>query len=116
MSFSQKKLFYSPPFLSPRSEKSLQELGILPKINGLYKFDKSPPQADAVFISHGHLDHTAYLSFIKRDIPVYCGETTKTILQTLGRCGVQILEFSVKDITFQAFSNRQQNPRRLLRS
>ena len=57
MSFSQKKLFYSPPFLSPRSEKSLQELGILPKIEGLYKFDDSPPQADAVFISHGHLDH-----------------------------------------------------------
>jgi hypothetical protein len=38
MSFSQ-KMFYSQPFLSPRGEKSLQELGILPKIEGLYKFD-----------------------------------------------------------------------------
>ncbi len=103
MSFSQKKLFYSPPFLSPRSERSLQELGILPKIEGLYKFDKSEPQADAVFISHGHLDHTAYLSFIKREIPVYCGETTRTILQTLGEVRRADLEFGVKDICFQPF-------------
>jgi len=34
MSFAMKKQFYSPPFLSPRSEKSLQELGILPQITG----------------------------------------------------------------------------------
>jgi hypothetical protein len=32
MSFASKKKFYSPPFLSPKSEKSLQELGILPKL------------------------------------------------------------------------------------
>ncbi len=103
MSFSMKKQFYSPPFLSPKSEKSLQELGILPKIEGLYKFDKTPPQADAVFISHGHLDHTAYLSFIKREIPVYCGETTQTILQSLSEVRRADLEFSVADIKFKTF-------------
>jgi ribonuclease J len=103
MSFAMKKQFYSPPFLSPKSEQSLQELGILPKIEGLYKFDKSPAQADAVFISHGHLDHTAYLSFIKREIPVYCGETTRTILQTLGEVRRADIEFSVADINFRPF-------------
>jgi ribonuclease J len=103
MSFGQKKQFYSPPFLSPRSERSLQELGILPKIDGLYKFDDSPPRADAVFISHAHLDHTAYLSFIKREIPVYCGETTQTILQTLGEVRRSDLEFSVKDLALKPF-------------
>jgi ribonuclease J len=103
MSFSQKKLFYSPPFLSPRSERSLQELDILPKIEGLYKFDETPPEVDAVFISHGHLDHTAYLSFIKREIPIYCGETTKTILETLGEVRRSDLEFDVKDLTFKPF-------------
>ena len=36
MSFSMKKRFYSPPFLSPKSERSLQELEILPKIRILY--------------------------------------------------------------------------------
>jgi ribonuclease J len=103
MSFAMKKQFYSPPFLSPKSEKSLQELGILPKIPGVYKFDKSPAEVDAVFISHGHLDHSAYLSFIKREIPVYCGETTCTILQALSDVRRANLEFSVSDIEFKAF-------------
>lgn len=103
MSFAMKKQFYSPPFLSPKSAESLQELGILPKIDGLYKFDKTPPRADAVFISHGHLDHTAYLSFIKREIPVYCGETTRTILQSLSEVRRADLEFSVADIEFKTF-------------
>jgi len=103
MSFAMKKQFYSPPFLSPKSEKSLQELGILPKISGVYKFDLSPPEVDAVFLSHGHLDHSAYLSFIKREIPVYCGETTQIILQALSEVRRADLEFSVSDIEFKAF-------------
>jgi len=103
MSFAMKKQFYSPPYLSPKSEKSLQELGILPKIGGVYKFDRGPPEVDAVFISHGHLDHSAYLSFIKREIPVYCGETTRTILQALSDVRRANLEFSVSDIEFKSF-------------
>ncbi len=103
MSFAMKKQFYSPPFLSPKSERSLQELGILPKISGVYKFDRGSPEIDAVFISHGHLDHSAYLSFIKREIPVYCGETTRTILQALSDVRRANLEFNVSDIEFKTF-------------
>src|SRR3990170_179621 len=103
MSYAMKKQFYSPPFLSPRSEKSLQELGILPKLEGVYKFDSAPPTVDAVFISHGHLDHSAYLSFIKREIPVYCGETTGIILQALGEIRRSDLEFNVADLNFKTF-------------
>jgi ribonuclease J len=103
MSFAMKKKFYSPPFLSPKSEKSLQELEILPKISGVYKFDRSPPEVDAVFLSHGHLDHSAYLSFIKREIPVYCGETTQIILQALSDVRRADLEFRVSDIEFKMF-------------
>lgn len=103
MSFSKKKDFYSPPFLSPKSEKSLQELGILPKIKGVYKFDKNPPDVNAILLSHGHLDHSAYLSFVKREIPVYCGETTQTILQALSDIRRTNLEFNVSDIEFNAF-------------
>jgi ribonuclease J len=40
MSFALRKQYYSPPFLSPKSEKSLQELGILPKLDGIYRFDE----------------------------------------------------------------------------
>ena len=107
MSFAMKKKFYSPPFLSPKSEKSLQELGILPKISGVYKFDLSPPEIDAVFLSHGHLDHSAYLSFIKREIPVYCGETTQIILQALSDVRRADLEFRVSDIKFKMFRTNE---------
>ncbi len=103
MSFAAKKQFYSPPFLSPKNEKSLQELGILPQISGVYKFDQTPPEVNAMFLSHGHLDHSAYLSFIKREIPVYCGETTQTILKTLSGIRHADLEFNVSDISFNTF-------------
>ncbi|MCX8177432.1 MAG: MBL fold metallo-hydrolase [Candidatus Bathyarchaeota archaeon] len=103
MSFSLKRRYYSPPFLSPRSEKSLLELGILPKISGLYIFDKESADVDAVLISHGHMDHSAYISFIKREIPVYCGETTKIILQALGEIRRTDLEFNVEGIEFKTF-------------
>jgi ribonuclease J len=103
MSFALKKQYYSPPFLSPKSEKSLQELGILPKIDGIYKFDEKAPEIDGVFISHGHMDHSAYLSFIKREIPVYCGETTRTILQALSEIRRADLEFNVEGINFRHF-------------
>ena len=103
MSYSMKKQFYSPPFLAPKTEKSLQELGILPAIEGVYKFDPAPPAVDAIFLSHGHLDHSAYLSFIKREVPVYCGETACTILQALGEVRRTDLEFNVEDIDFHTF-------------
>ncbi|MGC8998310.1 MAG: MBL fold metallo-hydrolase [Candidatus Bathyarchaeia archaeon] len=103
MSFALKRQYYSPPLLSPKSEKSLQELGVLPKIDGIYKFDDKPPDVDAVFISHGHMDHSAYLSFIKREIPVYCGETTRIILQAFGEIRKTDLEFNVDGILFKDF-------------
>jgi len=103
MSFALKRQYYSPPFLSPRSEKSLQELGILPKIEGIYRFDEKAPEIDAVFISHGHMDHSAYLSFISREIPVYCGETTEIVLQALSEMRRADLEFDVEGINFKPF-------------
>lgn len=103
MSFALRRQYYSPPLLSPKSEKSLQELGVLPKIDGIYKFDEKPPEVDAIFISHGHMDHSAYLSFIKREIPVYCGETTRIILQAFGEIRKTDLEFNVEGIDFKDF-------------
>ncbi|MEM3752771.1 MAG: MBL fold metallo-hydrolase [Candidatus Bathyarchaeia archaeon] len=103
MSFALRRQYYSPPLLSPKSEKSLQELGVLPKIDGVYKFDDKPPEVDAIFISHGHMDHSAYLSFIKREIPVYCGETTRIILQAFGEIRKTDLEFNVEGIGFKDF-------------
>ena len=102
MSFALKKQYYSPPFLSPRSEKSLKELGILPKIEGIYTDEKSP-EIDAVLLSHAHMDHSAYISFMNREIPVYCGETTKIVLQALSEMRRADFEFNVEGLTFKPF-------------
>jgi ribonuclease J len=103
MSFGMKRQFYSPPFLSPKSEKSLQEFGILPRLDGVYRFDEKQPDVDAIFISHGHLDHCAYLSFVKREIPIYCGQTTNIILRSLGDIRRTDLEFDVQGLNFNTF-------------
>jgi len=102
MSFAMKKQYYSPPFLSPKSEESLKELGILPQIKGIYKDEKSP-EIDAVFISHAHMDHSAYISFINREIHVHCGETTKIIFEALSEMRRADLEFNVEGINFKPF-------------
>ena len=60
-------------------------------------------EVDAVFLSHAHMDHSAYISFINREIPVYCGETTKIILQALGEIRATALEFNVEDVLFRSF-------------
>ena len=101
MSFAMRKKYYSPPFLSPRTEESLKELGILPSIKGIYKNEN--PEVRAIFLSHAHMDHSAYISFINREIPVYCGETTKTILKALSDIRTANLEFNVEDVNFKPF-------------
>ena len=98
-----KRLCYAPPFLSKKSEKSLQELGILPGLEGTYRFESKPPEVDAAFVSHGHLDHSAYLTFINRQTPVYCGETTKIILQALSEMRRHDLKFEIDGIDFRTF-------------
>jgi len=102
MSFALRRQYYSAPFLSPKSERSLLEFGILPKLEGLYEFEDSEPKIDGVFLSHSHMDHTAYISFLKRSIPVYCGETTATILTTLNEMRTGF-EYDIDGIQFKTF-------------
>jgi len=104
MSFTLKAQYYSSPFLSPKSEESLLEFEILPKIRGVYAFDKeTEADVDAVFLSHAHMDHAAYISFLKREIPVYCGETAKLMLEAFSKIRPKGLEFDFEGILFHGF-------------
>mgnify|MGYP000274073773 CR=1 FL=1 len=103
MSFTLRSRFYSTPFLSPKSGLDLIELRILPDLTGAYNFDDSKPEIDAVFLSHSHMDHSANISFLKREIPVYCGETTATILHALSAIRPKNLEFNLRGIEFKTF-------------
>jgi len=103
MSFAERRRFYSDPWLSPRNEKELLELGLLPPLEGAYRFDEKEAELDAVMLSHSHADHAMYISFINRKIPVYCGETTKTILEGLAETRSRSFETDISGIDFRTF-------------
>ncbi len=107
MGFSERRKFYLEPWLSPRDERGLLEFGMLPKIKGIYRFDDHPRSVDAIFLSHSHADHSAYISFLNRDIPVYCGETTQTILEALNKTRPRRFETDISNIQFRPFRTGQ---------
>jgi len=103
VSLAAKKRYYSTPFLTPRNERSLLELGLLPRIDGVYAFDEGARSIDAVLLSHSHADHAAYISFLKRSIPVYCGETTATILRATNETQKSRFEYDIEGVQFRTF-------------
>ena len=98
MSFSQEGQFFSQ-FLAPRTSNSLNdmfELGILPKIDGLYRRDYAKhmgfggdeeTEIDAVLLTHAHVDHCAYIPYLREDIPIYCSEESRLVMQNFDETG-----------------------------
>lgn len=93
MSFGKRGKFFEE-FLTPRSANGIGDFlvtGLVPDIKGVYREDllshygKKPenPDVQAVLLSHAHADHANYISFLHRDIPIYCGETCKYILEAI---------------------------------
>jgi len=98
MSFSAEGQFFSE-FLHGRVSNSLIdmfELGLLPKIKGLYRrdyarhmgfFGNEETEIDAVLLTHAHVDHCAYIPYLREDIPIYCSEESKLIMQNFDDTG-----------------------------
>ncbi len=106
--FKRYKLFYEE-YLKPRSGAGLLDplaLGLLPPLEGLYRDDLVTPglwpkfhshplyrklgRVDGVLLSHAHLDHSGYISFLKEDIPVYATTVTAFLakaMQDSGKAG-----------------------------
>lgn len=101
MSFNLANKYFSE-FLQPRKYNGIGdfiELGLLPKINGIYRKDylyhckdylktcglkiHDKPGIEGVFLTHAHADHSAYIHFLDKDIPIYCSKTTMLILKAL---------------------------------
>jgi ribonuclease J len=55
------------------------ENGILPDVEGLYRFQE--PTVDAVFLSHAHIDHYGLMKFIHPEIPVYMSQGTDALVK-----------------------------------
>jgi ribonuclease J len=84
--------YFIDPWLMPRQRFGLRDylaLDLVPRIEGLYDAEKlegtdlpwQQPEFDGIFISHCHFDHIFHLQFVDRYIPVYIGETARTIIQ-----------------------------------
>jgi len=97
MSFAGESKFFSG-YLTPRGVNGTGdylEFDLLPKLTGFYAKDMiksteikyTEPSIDAVILSHPHMDHVGYLQFIDKNIPIYCGECTKTILDAMQESG-----------------------------
>jgi ribonuclease J len=93
-SFSPRVEEFYVNFLQPRSTnpaKDLLEFDLLPRLPGLYsrdalgdgEFPYTPPEVHAIFLSHAHADHAAYLGLVDPDIPVYVGDGTRTLLSAI---------------------------------
>ncbi len=93
MSFGKRAEFFEE-FLTPRTANGIGDflaMGLIPDIKGIYRKDllkhegRKPeePEVNAVFLSHGHADHTNYISFLHRNIPIYCGKTTLKLLRAI---------------------------------
>jgi ribonuclease J len=105
MNFAERSKFYSTPWLAPRDERGFLEFGLLPKIKGTYAFDEEPAQVDALFLSHSHTDHTTCLPFLKKEIPVFCGETTQLLLKAFNETtfGRRSFEKNIEGFHFNTF-------------
>jgi mRNA degradation ribonuclease J1/J2 len=82
--YRKEKCFYDPSYLEARCTEHLLELGILPKLPGIYKLKDNKKKEDhnieGILISHPHGDHYDSIRFLKDDIPIYCGDITKEML------------------------------------
>lgn len=85
---------YFEQFLAPRTSNGILDfitMGLVPDIPGIYRDDLmfkagreiKEPEVDAVIISHAHADHVDYASFLHRDIPLYMGQTTQSLIKAI---------------------------------
>ena len=103
--YKRHKLFYEE-YLKPRSGAGLLDplaMGLLPPLAGLYREDLEVPGlwqqfrdaptyrrlegVDGVLLSHAHLDHSGYISFLRDDIPVYTTAVTAFITKAIQDSG-----------------------------
>ncbi len=105
MSFSKRGLYFEE-FLTPRTANGLGdflEMKLIPDVTNIYREDllehlgrkSEDPDVQGVVLSHAHADHANYISFLHQDIPIYCGETCKYILEAVDEQSQRSIENEV---------------------
>jgi len=121
MSFKRRGMFFEE-YLMPRSANGIGDFlatKLIPDISGIYREDllehlgRKPEATDiqGVVLSHAHADHANYISFLHKDIPVYCGETCKYILEAIDEQTQRNLENEVLNFKKRpVFKSEYKNP------
>lgn len=106
---------YFEEYLNPRSNQGLKDLlvmGLLPPLAGIYRRELVPPglnfgaelagnplcrevEVAGVLLTHAHLDHSGYISFLDLSIPVYSSLLTAVIAKSIQDTSANDLEFEV---------------------
>ena len=125
MSFSQANKYFDE-FMQPRKCNGvfdLIEFDLLPDLKGLYRCDymghchcnpEEKPNFDSILLSHAHMDHSAYVHYIRYDIPIYCTQGTKNIMQALDETGsTGTTELIYLKESFKTYTNKKGEQSRL---
>jgi len=112
MSFTQMGRYFDE-FLQPRCLNGLGDYlitGLIPAIKGLYRSDLQTKNFNlahdghdisAILLSHGHVDHCAFISLCDPEVPVHMTGLTRHILNTLQSTGVSGLESEFLEISLR---------------
>ncbi|MCX6013922.1 MAG: hypothetical protein NTV30_11100, partial [Chloroflexi bacterium] len=111
--YKRHKLFYEE-YLRPRSGAGLLDplsMGLLPPLEGIYRNDynsvkmwqqlqnqngyRKIDKIDGVLLTHAHLDHSGYISFLNENIPVYSTLVTAYISKAMQDSGKSDFDQSV---------------------
>jgi len=109
---------YYGDLLQPRTLNGMGDLfefGLLPKLEGIYRRDFSKhmgfgdhnkeTKCDGILLTHAHVDHAAYIHYLRPEIPIYCTEATKLIMQTFQDTG-STEEYVTYKERFKIYENR----------
>ena len=105
---------YFEEYLKPRPGVGLLDvlyMGLLPPLEGIYREDLEPgvgfwqpwraephyarTSLDGVLLSHAHLDHSGYISFLDPEIPIYSSLMTAFISKAMQDSGQADFESEV---------------------
>jgi len=112
MSFTQAGKYFDE-FLQPRCLNGIGDYlitGLIPSIKGLYRRDlqnrdyglnSGQSLIGAILLSHGHIDHSAFISLCDPDIPIHMTRLTKHVLDTLQSTGISGLETEFLEVSIR---------------
>lgn len=85
---------YFDEYLQPRRFRfvpDLLALGLVPDVPGVYREDlggtPGPPAADAVLVSHAHMDHAGLVGLLRPDVPVLASAESRAVLRSVQETG-----------------------------